>query len=204
MRSSFDQGNAAQTRRRIAVEAARLIAEQGLRDFHLAKLKAATMLGLGGSTALPRNREIEEALREHQRLFQSETQPGQLAKLRESAVEAMRFLSRFEPRLVGAVLEGTADMYSSVCLHLFTDNPDDVAVFLGDQKIPFEHQERALRLSTEVTCTLPVFVFAAGDAALDLTVFPIDGLRQPPLDRISERPMRRASLDAVIAQARED
>ena len=204
MRHSLVKGNAAQTRRRIAVEAARLIAEQGLRDFHMAKLKAAAQLGLGESTALPRNSEIEEALREHQRLFQSDTQPHALARLRETAVEAMRFLARFEPRLVGAVLEGTADTNSSVCLHLFTDNPDEVAVFLGDQRIPFEHQERVLRLSTDVSRTVPVFVFAAGEAALDLTVFPIDGLRQPPLDRISERPMRRASLDAVFALAQKD
>lgn len=204
MRRSFDQGSAAQTRRRIAVEAARLIAEHGQRDFHMAKLKAATLLGLGDSTALPRNAEIEDALREHQRLFQSESQPRQLGQLRETAVEAMRFLSRFEPRLVGAVLEGTADSYSAVCLHLFTDNPDDLAVFLGEQRIPFQQQKRVLRLTAEIAETLPVFVFSAGDATIDLTVFPVDGLRRPPLDRISERSMRRADLDAVLALARDD
>lgn len=199
MRRPVDQGNAAQTRRRIAVEAARLIAEEGLRDFHMAKLKASAHLGLGDSTALPRNSEIEEALREHQRLFQSDSQPRQLARLRETAVEAMRFLAQFEPRLVGAVLDGTADSYSAVCLHLFTDNPDEVAVFLGNQRIPHQQQKRDLRMSTEVTRTLPVFVFEAVDATLDLTVFPLDGLRQSPLDRVSERPMRRATRDSVIA-----
>ncbi|HET9034150.1 MAG TPA: hypothetical protein VFN25_14750 [Dokdonella sp.] len=201
MRHSPDQGNAAQTRRRIAVEAARMIAEQGLRDFHMAKLKAAAQLGLGASTALPRNSEIEDALREHQRLFQSDSQPRQLAKLRETAVEAMEFLSLFEPRLVGPVLDGTADVYSAICLHLFTDNADDVAVFLGEQRIPFEQQQRDLRMSTELTCSLPVFVFAAGDASMDLTVFPVDGLRQAPLDRVSGQTMRRASRDAVMTLA---
>jgi hypothetical protein len=191
--------NVAQTRRRIAVEAARLVAEQGLRDFHSAKLKAAVNLGLGDSAPLPRNSEIEDALREHQRLFQSESQPRQLARLREAAIEAMRFFSRFEPRLVGAVLEGTADAYSAVCLHLFADNPDTLTVFLADQKIPFSQEQRTLRLSAELTREFPAWQFSAGDVNMDLTVFPLDGLRQPPLDRISDRPMRRAGLDAVMA-----
>ncbi len=204
MRRASDKGAAAQTRRRIAVEAARLIAEQGLRDFHSAKIKAAAQLGLGESTALPRNSEIEEALREHQRLFQSVAQPSALARLRETAVEAMRFLNRFEPRLVGAVLEGTADAYSAVCLHLFTENEDDVAVFLGDQRIPFEQQDRMMRLDATANILLPVFLFSAADTAVDLTVFPLDGLRRPPLDRISERPMRRATLDTVILLAEVD
>ncbi len=197
MRRSLDNGSTAQLRRRIAVEAARLVAEQGLRDFHLAKVKAANNLGLGESAPLPRNSEIEDALREHQRLFQSDSQPRQLARLRDAAIEAMDFLSTFEPRLVGAVLEGTADAYSAVCLHLFSDNPDEVAVFLGNHRIAFEQQERSLKMSAESTRVIPVFVFSAGDTTLDLSVFPLDGLRQAPLDRISERPMQRAARNAV-------
>lgn len=197
MRHPLDHGNTAQLRRRIAIEAARLVAEQGLRDFHLAKLKAAANLGLGESAPLPRNSEIEDALREHQRLFQSDSQPRQLARLRTSALEAMDFFSQFEPRLVGAVLDGTADTYSAVCLHLFTDNPDEVAVFLGDQRIPFEQKERTLKLSSESMLTVPVFVFSADDVNIDLSIFPLDGLRQSPLDRISERPMQRASRNAI-------
>ena len=56
-------------RTRLAHEAARLMAEGGIRDFHQAKLKAATRLGIHDDASLPRNREIEDALREYQRLF---------------------------------------------------------------------------------------------------------------------------------------
>jgi hypothetical protein len=42
-----------------------------------------------------------------------------------------------------------------------------------------------------------VFVFSAGDSAIDITVLPYDRLRQAPLDRIDEKPMRRANLAAV-------
>lgn len=56
-------------RHRLAHEAARLMAEGGIRDFHQAKLKAASRLGIHDDASLPRNREIEDALREYQRLF---------------------------------------------------------------------------------------------------------------------------------------
>src|SRR3546814_18370685 len=56
-------------RRRLAHEAARLMAEGGIRDYHQAKLKAATRLGIHDDASLLRNREIADALREYQRLF---------------------------------------------------------------------------------------------------------------------------------------
>ncbi|MBL0162780.1 MAG: hypothetical protein IPP82_03745 [Xanthomonadales bacterium] len=191
-----------QLRRRIAVEAARLIAEQGLRDFHLAKRKAALNLGLGDSSPLPRNTEIEEALREHQRLFQGHIQPAQLHELRETAIEAMGFFKRFQPRLVGAVLEGTADAGSAICLHLFHDNFAEVIAFLDENRIPFEQQDRELRYSADMRERYPALLFSAGGTAIDVTVFALDGLRRAPLDRISERPMRRATLESVQALTR--
>ncbi|MEO8010050.1 MAG: hypothetical protein ABI650_00245 [Dokdonella sp.] len=198
MRSN-SRDDTAQLRRRIAVEAARLIAEQGLRDFHVAKRKAALQLGLGESSPLPRNTEIEEALREHQRLFQGQAQPAQLRQLRETAIEAMRFFKRFEPRLVGAVLDGTADAASAVCLHLFEDNFAEVIAFLDDNQIPFEQQDREFRYSSDLHAVYPALLFSAGGTAVDLTVFPLDGLRRAPLDRINARPMRRGTLDALLS-----
>jgi hypothetical protein len=193
-----NRGNAPDLRRRIAVEAARLIAEQGLRDYHAAKLKAASHFGPPDSLSLPRNDEIEAALREHQRLFQADSQPRQLARLRAAAIEALRFFARFEPRLVGPVLEGTADAHSAVCLHLFADNLVELTSFLAENAIPFDQQERILRLGSGRSADFPALRFLAGDIPLDVTVFPLDGLRQAPLDRISERPMRRATLDTLL------
>ncbi len=186
-----------QLRRRIAVEAARLIAEQGMRDFHLAKRKAALHLGLGESSPLPRNSEIEEALREHQRLFQGHSQPAQLRELREAAVEALGFFKRFEPRLVGAVLDGTADAGSAICLHLFHDDFAEVIAFLDESRVPFTQQDREFRYSADLRQSYPALLFSAGGMAIDVTVFPLDGLRRAPLDRINERPVRRATLESM-------
>lgn len=184
-------------RLRVAQEAARLMSEHGIRDFHRAKLKAAERLGILDTQALPRNHEIEQALREHQRLFHADSQPRLLQERREGAVEAMRFLARFEPRLVGSVLDGTADVHSAICLHVFSDDPDAVHRHLHEHGVPFETQNRRLRISRDEQTEFPVLLFAADALAFDLTVLPHDALRQAPLDRIDEKPMRRAALAAV-------
>lgn len=198
------EGRAHQLRRRVALEAARLISEHGIRDYRQAKLKAAQRLGIGDEQGLPRNREIEDALREHQRLFQSGEQPQALRARREVACDAMRFLACYEPRLIGAVLEGTADAHSAICLHVFCDSPENVAVFLREHGIPFEQRSRALRVDREHSRDFPVLTFSAEELMIDLTVLPRDALRQAPLDRVDERPMRRASISAVETLLAED
>lgn len=189
----------AETRRRIAVEAARLISEGGLRDYRQAKLKAAARLGVRDEADLPRNDEIEDALREHQRLFHANDHEATLRRLRTTAREAMRFLRAHEPRLVGAVLDGSADEHSAVCLHLYTDQPRDVLGLLMEQGIPFEEHTRRMRIDRDTTRDVPALAFGADGTPIDLTLLPYDLLRQAPLDRISGRPMQRATLVAVDA-----
>jgi hypothetical protein len=181
-------------RRRLAHEAARLMAEGGIRDFHQAKLKAAARLGIHDDASLPRNREIEDALREYQRIFLGESQSRSLRRQREAAVRALEFLAAFEPRLVGPVLEGTADAASPVMLHAYTDDAEAVARFLDEHRIPAESRVRQLRLDRERRADLPAWLFSAEDLAFDLTVLPLQALRPAPLSAVDERPMRRASL----------
>src|SRR3546814_6400374 len=111
-------------RRRLAHEAARLMAEGGIRDYHQAKLKAATRLGIHDDASLPRNREIEDALREYQRLFLGDSHRAALRLRREAALRALEFFIGFDARLVGPVLDGTADANSPVPLQMY---PDDAA-----------------------------------------------------------------------------
>ncbi|RCS29731.1 hypothetical protein DEO45_11330 [Rhodanobacter denitrificans] len=195
---------AQRNRLRVAQEAARLMSEHGIRDFHHAKLKAAERLGILDAQALPRNLEIEQALREHQRLFLADSQPQLLRQRREAAVEAMRFLVPFEPRLVGAVLDGTADAHSAVCLHVYSDDPEAVVLYLRERGVPIETQVRRLRYGRDEQPEYPVLLFAADGLPFDLTVLPRDALRRAPLDRADDRPMRRASLPQAEALLEEE
>jgi hypothetical protein len=103
----------------LAQEAARIIVEQGIEDYRVAKLKAAERLGMSARGSLPGNTEIEKAVSEHLQLFGRETHLDLLRVLRRAALSAMELLAPFTPRLVGPVLHGTASANSPVNLHVF-------------------------------------------------------------------------------------
>ena len=182
--------------REVAVAAARFMQEQGL-DFLAAKKKAAQSLGLGDRAALPTNRQIEEALLEHQRLFFEDDAKAELARMREAAVEAMHLLAEFEPRLVGAVLSGAITSGSAVELHAFTDSPESIAVTLIERDIEYRLAERRVRARAESYVQTPVYCFVQSDVEIDVYVFAVDGQRQSPLSPVDGKPMMRAPAGDV-------
>ncbi|MFZ6752257.1 hypothetical protein ACO0KY_02690 [Undibacterium sp. Dicai25W] len=130
-------------RAEIAALAARMIAEDGA-DYASAKRKAAKQL-LGNQKlkgdVLPDNEQIEQEVREYNELFFGDTQPQRLLQLRQLAAKLMAELERFNPYLVGSVLNGTAGAHSDIYLHLYTDNNKDVAIFLLNKDVQFEVSE---------------------------------------------------------------
>jgi len=192
-----DDPRTRQRRQQLAQEAARLLATGGQHDPAQALRKAAARLGIRDEAAFPGGDEIREALQAHQRLFGGEALPSHRQALREAAQEAMAFFAAFDPRLAGAALEGVVDAHAPVCLHLHADDPDEVARFLHDQRIPARQATRRVRLSREQTAALPCWEFAAGGIAFELWVLPAIALRQPPLEPLEDRPLRRTSASAL-------
>jgi hypothetical protein len=186
-------------RQAIAREAARLMIDHGHEDYGIAKRKAAERFGVTDLAVLPRNTEIEEALAEHQRLFGAEEHARTLSAMRALALEAMRLLEDFEPRLVGPLLSGTATAHNDITLHLFADTPESVAVRLLERGIPHEVAERRLRTSRDAIEAFPALRFTAGGHEIDATIFPKDGIRQAPPGPVDGKPMRRATLAEVEA-----
>jgi hypothetical protein len=187
-------------RRALAQEAARLMAEHGIRDFLAAKRKAAERLGVvDGAAMLPKNREIESALAEYQRLFGGDEHLEALDAQRRAALAAMRYLEEFAPRLVGPVLSGTATQHTEVQLHLFADRVESVTLKLLDEGIPHELTEKRIKLDAERVEPFPGVRFEMEDQPIEATVFPTDGIRQAPVSPVDGRPMRRA--DAVEVEA---
>ncbi|WP_233882921.1 UDP-N-acetylmuramate--alanine ligase [Paraburkholderia flagellata] len=139
-RSHFDPQR---VREEIAIAAARMIAEDGL-DYATAKRKAARQV-VGDTriegTWLPDNDQIEEEIREYQALFQSDSQPAVLRRLREIALEWMQRLQPFNPFLTGAVLNGTAGEHSDIHLQIFCDNAKDVAIWLLNANVQYDVSE---------------------------------------------------------------
>lgn len=184
-------------RRAIAQEAARVMAEQGIDDFLLAKRKAADRLGATDVSVLPRNTEIESALGEYHRLFSSESHTATITDLRQTALKTMGMFVRFQPRLVGPVLSGTASEHSEIDLHLFADRAESVALLLLERDIPHQATERRLRYEANRIVGYPAFRFVAGDQPIDVVVFPVDGIRQAPSSPVDGKPMRRGDAAEV-------
>jgi hypothetical protein len=183
----------------LAREAARIMAEHGISDFLTAKRKAAARFGVQDGSVLPKNTEIEAALGEYQRLFRGESHVEMLNSLRLAALEAMRFLREFEPRLVGSVLAGTATEHSGIELHLFADRPESVTIKLVDCGIPHDIGEKRVRMNAERTLAYPQILFEMSEQAIEATVFPLDGIRQAPVSPVDGRPMKRADVAELEA-----
>jgi hypothetical protein len=189
-------------RQLLAQEAARIIVDQGLRDYRVAKTKAAERLGMHARGALPGNAEIEQAIADHLLLFGGESHTSFLLGLRTTALSAMRLLDAFSPRLVGPVLAGTADDNSAINLHVFAESCEVVALFLAEQGYNCRLYERRLksRRGRNVQAdVIPGYEFRFKGEPVEATVFPFDGIRQAPLSPINGKPMRRADQKEVAA-----
>jgi len=188
----------------IAQSAARIMVEEGVGDFAMAKRKGAEQHGVFDNRSLPGNDEVQAAVEEYQRLFRSHSQPQVLQHLRETALEAMKLFADFRPCLVGPALNGTADEHTPVYLHLFAHTAEEVLIYLIEQQIPYEQGERRVQYANGKTTNLPKFSFIAGDTEIQLTVFPRDGRKQAPLSPVDGRPQRRADqaqLERLMQQA---
>lgn len=183
----------------LAQEAARIIVNHGVRDYRVAKQKAAERLGVSGRGALPGNPEIEAAVAEHLQLFGGDEYVDRLRLMRVGALAAMELLAEFSPRLVGPVLTGTADENSAVNLHVFTDSPEAVAMELDTIGISYRAYERRLKSRHAQFETYPGFEFRHNHNPIQATVFPVDGIRQAPMSPVTGKPMKRADVATVQA-----
>ena len=190
-------------RARIAAAAARIMAEDGIDNFALAKRKAARSLGAPASEALPANDEIEAELLAYLALYQAEEHPERIAELRTAALEAMRALEDFHPYLTGPVLKGTAGPYAEIDLQLFPESAKDVEVFLLDRGIAFETQE-ARRYSGDRAHAVSVFTLLWQDTPLRLSVFDPRDERVALKTSQAGRVMQRAGIAELAALLRDE
>lgn len=123
----------------IAATAARLIVEEGM-EYGPAKRKAAKLLSKRGLPAgeLPDNDLIEEEVRAYIDIFCADTQPTELAALREVALRWMERLAEFQPHLTGAVWNGTATRLNDVWINLFCDDPKSAEIRLIDRGVDYD------------------------------------------------------------------
>mgnify|MGYP006276070515 CR=1 FL=1 len=184
--------------RLLAMEAARLMAEEGVQDVSFAKRKAAARLKITDPCLFPKNDEIETAQLEYQRLFQSTSHAAVVRELRLCAAHWMRQLRPYNPHLVGAVLSGVADSFSGITLHVFAEHAEQVLLRLLELGTKPRHSEKKVTFAAGLQLTYPSFQFSDDYLTLEVVVFPVEGSRQSPLSPIDHKPTARANLSKVL------
>ena len=183
-------------RRNIAALAARLMAEDGIADYGLAKRKAARQLGAPETEALPNNAEIEAELRAYQAIYQEDEQRERLLDMRRTAVTVMRLLEPFRPYLTGPVLDGTASRYAEIELEAFPDSGKEVEIFLLNRGVRSDQNEPRRGGPQVPECVL---TFEWDETPVRLSLFEPDAERAQKRrnGRVSER-ARLASVEALL------
>lgn len=185
------------TRERITHLAARLMAQDGIEDFALAKRKAARQAGVPETRQLPTNDEIEAAVRLYRELYQQE-HPAQLRELRQLALEVMDEFAGFNPHLTGSVLKGNAGKYAAIHLQLFADNPKSAEHFLLNHGVEF--RSAASRLySGGMALNVPVLTFDRDGVEICVTLLSTRDQRMQLKTSPEGKPIERAKREAVEA-----
>jgi len=183
-------------RRTIAHLAARLMAEDGIEDYALAKRKAARQAGVPDTRELPNNEEIDAALRTYQQIYHQEAHRERLRALRQTALRAMRELAQFNPHLTGSVLNGNAGKYADINLQLFADSAKTVELYLIDRGIPYRTAQSRLYCGSD-PLTAPVYTLDDDGTEIELTVLSPRELRGALKTSPEGRGIERAKLPAV-------
>jgi hypothetical protein len=182
-------GRQSQLRQLVAQHAARMMAEDGISDYGYAKKKAGRQLGVVDANCLPSNAEIEEEIRLFHDIYNSDDQPEALRILRQDALATMQIFARFHPHLTGSVLDGTAGQYAETHIHLFADSAKDVEIFLLNQQIPYDSNDKSYRVrgrksgekkasgKNSERLKVPMFTLEGPNGFIKLIVFEFDDIR---------------------------
>jgi len=182
-------------RERIAHLAARLMAEDGIEDYALAKRKAARQIGAFGLRQLPDNDEIDAALKSYRALYCQE-HAHELQELRKLALTIMGELTQFNPHLVGPVLSGNAGKFAAIQLQLFTNNAKDVEIYLINRGVEYGGGTGRL-YSGKLPFDAPTLAFVHSGVDICLTLLSLSDLRRTLKTSADGKLIERASRAAV-------
>lgn len=187
----------------IAVEAARLMYEEEVKQYFTAKRMAARrLLGrVAGNRVryrpadLPSNGEIRDALLALAELAEGSRRTRRLFAMRVVALETMRALAPFEPRLIGSVSTGHIRKGSDVDVQLFTDDDGALELHLRALDWTYERERVSIQKFGEIREYLHYHV--ADAFPIELTVYERRELRFVPRSSTDGKPIVRVKITAL-------
>lgn len=180
--------------RRVAEEAARLMAAGAENEYIHAKTRALQMLGMSGQTRLPSNRKIKDCIA---RLTQEELGADEvhrrLRAMRQIAYDLMSVMEMFDPFLIGSTLTGEIRRSSDIDLHVYSDDYKEVeehlAIF-GYDEIDIEQVENRKGSFVHLRWMEQGF-------PIEITIYPWSWRTVTLYSSVTGKVMKRADLHGV-------
>ncbi|WP_136514487.1 hypothetical protein [Geomonas edaphica] len=189
----------------IASEAARLMYEDGVREYRDAKRKAAKRFGpekaLSLGSHLPTNAEIHDELARLIAAREEKVLPERLLRLRLTALSYLEFFAPFSPYLVGSVLSGAVTERSDIDIHLFADAVEDVEKMLAEHGMAFQTETVPIRKGGVIRDYTHIYLEDDG-VEIECSVYPTEERRNRTISSITGKAMERANaaqLKRIIA-----
>jgi hypothetical protein len=191
----------------IASEAARLMYQDGVREYRDAKRKAAKRFGpektLSLGSHLPTNAEIHEELAKLITSQEEDRLPQRLLSLRLTALSYLELFGAFSPYLVGSVLSGIVTERSDIDIHLFADSTEEVEDLLTQRGMAFETETVPIRKGGVIKEYTHIYLEDAG-TVIECSLYPVEERRNRTVSSITGKPMERAGaarLKKIIAES---
>ena len=187
--------SASHLRRSLRYEAARIMADEGVRDFRIAKEKACSRLGVSTHRAIPTNLEIENALEEQLSIFRSDRDIERKQYL-ETALSIMNLVSEYSPKLTGAAVTGVITSVRPVEVHVFPSTVEEVCELLYEADVPYDQIQKRKRFTGKRFDNIPGFEWTVAEVDVELFCF-LPEMPYPPLSPITGKPIRSISQKKV-------
>lgn len=181
----------------IASEAARLMYEDGVREYRDAKRKAAKRFGpekaLSLGSHLPTNAEIHDELARLIATREEKVLPERLLRLRLIALSYLELFSDFSPYLVGSVLSGAVTERSDIDIHLFSDSVEAVEYLLSGHALPYNTETVSIRKGGVIKDYTHIYLDHHG-VEIECSVYPEREKQNRTISSITGKPMERVGL----------
>ncbi len=181
-------------RQAIALEAARLMYDRVESEYYTAKRKAAKRLCRQRIKPedLPSNAEIRDQIQLFARLHEGARRTEHLRDMRIEALQLMRILRAFRPRLIGSVMTGHVRKGSDIDIHLFTDSVGLVTDLLEQEGYQFDVERKQIVKHNEARVFTHIHVYDRFN--FELTVYPEDKAHYVFKSSITGKAIERASI----------
>lgn len=202
-RNKYIKGNP-QLRQMLVREAARLMYEEGVGQYHDAKhLAAKRILGRGQKGSfqtrtrdLPSNGEISEEVAAIARFHEGDSLTQRLFHMRVTALEVMSCLLDYSPRLIGSVSTGRIRKGSDIDLHVFTDSIESLTSHIDSLDWDYEGKQITIRKGNAFVEYTHIYLDQ--EFPVELSVYPRMELRIRGRSSTDGKPIVRVSPDSLL------